>query len=65
MSGKVKFYDASEGFGYITPDDGSEDLYVSQKGVTYQLQVDDDVDFDVKTTTEGRQAIRVTRAIKN
>jgi CspA family cold shock protein len=32
-TGRVKFYDAFKGFGFIVPDDGSQDVYVHSKEV--------------------------------
>lgn len=32
-TGKIKFYDAFKEFGFIVPDDGSQDVYIHSKEV--------------------------------
>ncbi|MFC1539816.1 cold-shock protein [Candidatus Latescibacterota bacterium] len=62
--GKVKWFNDHKGFGFITPDDGSEDVFVHQTAIESQgfrtLQEDQEVEFEVTQGQKGPQATNVT-----
>ena len=65
-SGRVKFFDTNKGFGFITPDEGGEDLFVHYSHIYAKgfksLAVDEEVEYDVELNPrEGtRYCINVT-----
>lgn len=49
MRGTVKFFNASKGYGFITPDDGSKDIFVhitAVKDGVEHLNEGDKVEYD-------------------
>ncbi|XP_055324357.1 protein lin-28 homolog [Sitodiplosis mosellana] len=62
--GKCKWFNVSKGWGFITPDDGSQDVFVHQSvlGMTgfRSLGEDEVVDFKSKNTAKGVEATLVT-----
>jgi cold shock protein len=63
-TGAVKWFNASKGFGFITPDDGGPDVFAhfsSINGSGYrELAEGQKVDFEVEQGPKGLQAKRVT-----
>lgn len=53
LPGRVKFFDTVKGFGFITPDDGSEDVFVHQTAILAQgfrsLAEGEEVEFEVSS----------------
>ena len=60
--GKVRYYDAEKGFGFLSKDDGGEDVYVRASalpdGVT-TLKRGQKVEFGVGDGKRGEQALSV------
>ncbi len=65
MTGTVKFFNSSKGYGFITVE-GGEDIFfhqsnVKETGFRDTLKQGDLVTFDVKTELKGKRAINIVR----
>tara|TARA_B100000035_G_scaffold315257_1_gene334755 strand:- start:17929 stop:18132 length:204 start_codon:yes stop_codon:yes gene_type:complete len=64
--GTVKWFNDAKGFGFITPDDGSEDLFAhfsSISGDGYKsLKEGQRVTFEVTDGPKGKQASNIEKA---
>jgi cold shock protein len=64
-SGKVKWFDNKKGFGFITPDQGSQDIFVHHTSILGQgyktLSDGDAVTFEIIQSTKGLKAQNVQR----
>ncbi len=58
-NGTVKFFNNSKGFGFITPDDGSKDVFVHKNGLTDNITEGDKVSYDVEEGQKGLNAVNV------
>jgi len=62
--GTVKWFNASKGFGFITPEDGGDDLFVHHSGIKSDgyASLDDgqEVEYEVGEGQKGPCATNVT-----
>lgn len=58
-NGRVKFFNASKGFGFIKDDDNDKEYFVHVSGLKDQIQQDDHVSFALETGNRGLKAINV------
>ena len=65
-SGTVKFFNTEKGFGFITPDDGGEDLFAHFSAIQMSgfksLKEGQKVQFDVVQGPKGKQASNIQGA---
>lgn len=63
-TGTVKWFNESKGFGFISPDDGSKDVFVHFSAIASEgfrtLNEGQQVTFDVEDGPKGPQATNVT-----
>jgi CspA family cold shock protein len=51
--------DSSKGFGFIKPNDSSEDIFVHESGLVDDIRENDKVKFDVEKGRKGMNAVNV------
>ena len=64
QTGTVKWFDDGKGFGFITPEDGSKDLFahfseIRNEGGFRSLKENQRVEFEVKQGQKGLQAANI------
>ena len=70
MKGTVKWYNARKGYGFITPDDNSDDVFVHATALKNsglkKLYTKSEVTYETDQDEKGRRAksIKVTKEIK-
>ena len=65
MEGTVKWFNDSKGFGFITPTDGSSDVFVHKGDIQAEgfrsLSENDKVEFDLTQGEKGPKAANVKK----
>ena len=63
MKGTVKWFNDQKGYGFITPEDGSKDLFVHHSGIQIEgfktLAENQKVEFDMVESDKGPKATNV------
>jgi len=66
VTGTVKFFNASRGYGFITPDDGSKDVFVHISAIERAgwrgLAEGQKLSFQILNEERGRKAVDLTAA---
>jgi CspA family cold shock protein len=65
-TGSVKWFNDAKGFGFITPDDGGDDLFAHFSAIVdsgfKSLKEGERVSFDVTDGAKGKQASNIQKA---
>jgi CspA family cold shock protein len=59
MQGTVKFFNEAKGFGFIKPNDSSEDVFVHSSGLIDKIRENDKVEYEQERGKKGINAVKV------
>ena len=59
QQGTVKFFNGTKGFGFITPSNGGQDIFVHVSGLMDEIRENDKVCYEVQNGQKGLNAINV------
>ena len=59
QEGKVKFFNNSKGFGFITSNESGEDIFVHSTGLIDDIRENDKVQYTTEQGKKGLNAINV------
>ncbi|PID88883.1 MAG: cold-shock protein [Bacteroidia bacterium] len=59
QEGTVKFFDNTKGFGFITPTEAGEDVFVHHSGLTDEIKDNDKVQYETEQGRRGINAVNV------
>jgi CspA family cold shock protein len=62
QKGKIKFFNETKGFGFITPEAGGEDVFVHSTGLIDKVRENDTVTYEVQQGKKGLNAVNVKLA---
>ncbi|UKB86040.1 cold-shock protein [Chryseobacterium sp. MEBOG06] len=62
QQGTVKFFNDAKGFGFITPSNGGQDVFVHTSGLINEIRENDTVTFDLENGKKGINAVNVRLA---
>ncbi|AIM38960.1 MULTISPECIES: cold-shock protein [Sphingobacterium] len=57
--GTVKFFNETKGFGFITPENGGDDVFVHISGLKDQVREGDSVSYEIENGKKGLNAVNV------
>ena len=59
MTGKVKFFNESKGYGFIIEDESQNEVFVHVSGLTEQVKENDHVTIEPGIYLPGRGGVRI------
>ena len=60
QEGTVKFFNETKGFGFITPTDGSKDVFVHVSDLNSEIREGDKVTYELRDGQKGPNAVNVS-----